>query len=142
VNDVTTTITISIITTTERMKPPHMSSSDIIVNNLKDMFLLSSLYLWSEASKHGLCINSTKHQLRVLEELWDPHSNFHLKEMIVSNTDCELKGEEKEVLRAAHNINDDGVTSVDKGETTKAIKSQIFSSERKTSQTGPGSSEI
>jgi hypothetical protein len=36
--------------------------------------------------------------------------------MIVSNTDCELKGEEKEVLRAAHNINDDGVTSVDKGE--------------------------
>jgi hypothetical protein len=52
----------------------------------------------------------------VLEELWDRHSNFHLKEMIVSNTDCELKGEEKEVLRAAHNINDDGVTSVDKGE--------------------------
>ena len=38
--------------------------------------------------------------------------------MIVSNTDCELKGEEKEVLRAFHNINDDGVTSVDKGETT------------------------
>ena len=74
----------------------------------------------------------------MLEELWDPHSNFYLKEMIVSNTDCELKGEEKEVLRAAHNINDDGVTSVDKGETTNVIKSQIFSAERKTSQTGPG----
>ena len=65
-----------------------------------------------------MCINSTKHQLLTLEELWDCHSNFHLKEMIVSNTDCELKGEEKEVLRAFHNINDDGVTSVDKGETT------------------------
>ena len=45
-------------------------------------------------------------------------------------------------MRTAHNINGDGVTSVDKGETTKVIKSQIFSAKRKTSQTESGSSEI
>jgi hypothetical protein len=91
--------TISNITTTERMKPPHMCSRDIIVNNLKDMFLLSTSSLWSEANKHGLCINSTNHQLLVLEELWDPRSNYHLNEMVVFKTYCELKGKEKEVLR-------------------------------------------
>jgi hypothetical protein len=45
-----------------------------------------------------------------------------------------LKGEEKEILRAFQNINDDGVT--------KVIKYQIFSAKRKTIQPSPGSSEI
>ena len=50
-----------------------------------------------------------------------------------------MKGEIKEVLRAAaHDINSDGVTSIDKGETNKVIKSQIFFAKRKTSQAGPG----
>ena len=45
-----------------------------------------------------------------------------------------MKGEEKEILRAFQNINDDGVT--------KVIKYQVFSAKRKTSQPSPVSSEI
>ena len=50
------------ITTTKRMKPPHIFSSDIIVNNLKDTFLLSTSTLWSEASIQNTWVVYQQHQ--------------------------------------------------------------------------------
>jgi hypothetical protein len=55
-------INMSNITTTERMKLPHICSRDILFNNQKDMFLLSTSTLWPEASTQNTWVVYQQHQ--------------------------------------------------------------------------------
>ena len=63
----------------------NMCTQKPIVNNLLHMVALSSSCLRTEASKHGVCINSE--QIIVMEELWCHFVHFHLSEMEVVDTE-------------------------------------------------------
>jgi hypothetical protein len=65
----------------------NMYTQPPLVKNLLDLVSLSSSCMRTEASKHGVCINSVKQEIIVMEELWYHFVHFHLSEMEVVDTD-------------------------------------------------------